>query len=353
MARTAPTRPLPKIIALSLLLYRWLLSLGPVAFRRDYAAPALQDFRQCCRDVYQKQGSPGVLRLWPGLLGETIPGLLAEYLTELFGRKRPMLPTVRRSMVAVFWAFVLFLFASIALGRTADPVAPFDAVGRLHPEVAITYAIFTHSGEIALLAVLLGGLPILFTAVKRAFAGGPFSVLKLFLIKPKQALLLLGAALLISICFVGYILATEYIFGSPSAPCPAAQQCLGLQSPGLLVLDLAAIIGSITLGVFVILALSASLSLVVLRSEFGTGMLRFALVPIGLLALTMATATVASAIWTIRLWVDVPQFAASGSGLGNGQTAWVIAIIAAMAVSTVVTAGAFTSGLRASQIRAL
>ena len=212
MARTAPTRPQPKIIALSLLLYRWLLSLGPVAFRRDYAAPALQDFRQCCRDAYQKQESPGVLRLWPGLLGETIPGLLAEYLTELFRRKRPMLPTVRRSIVAVFWAFVLFLFASIALGQTADPVAPFDAVGRLHPEVAITYAIFTHSGEIALLAVLLGGLPILFTAVKRAFAGGPFSMLKLFLIKPKQALLLLGAALLISICFVGYILATEYIF---------------------------------------------------------------------------------------------------------------------------------------------
>jgi hypothetical protein len=52
------------------------------------------------------------------------------------------------------------------------------------------------------------------------------------------------------------------------------------------------------------------------------------------------------------LWVDAPQFAASGSGLGKGQTAWVIAIIAAMAVSTVVTAGAFTSGLRASQIRA-
>jgi len=123
MARTAPTRPLPKIIALSLLLYRWLLSLGPGAFRRDYAAPALQDFRQCCRDAYQKQGSFGVLRLWPGLLGETIPGLLAEYLTELFGRKRPMLPTVRRSMVTTFWAFVLFLFAYAAFGRTV-PTPP-------------------------------------------------------------------------------------------------------------------------------------------------------------------------------------------------------------------------------------
>src|SRR5258708_2562614 len=165
MARTAPTRPLPKIIALSLLFYRWLLRLGPGAFRRDYAAPALQDFRQCCRDAYQKQGTFGVLRLWPRLLGETVPGLLAEYWTEFVGGKRPVLSPVRRSLVATFWAFILFLFAFTALMRTADPVAPFDTVGRLHPEVAITYALFAHSGIVALLALLLGGLPILFTRV--------------------------------------------------------------------------------------------------------------------------------------------------------------------------------------------
>ena len=105
-------------------------------------------------------------------------------------------------------------------------------------------------------------------------------------------------------------------------------------------------------GVFVVLALGTSLSLAVLRSEFGPGMLRFALAPIGILALTMATATVATAIWTIRLWIDAPQFAASASGLGNGQTAWVIAMIAAMSISTVITVGAFTSGLRASLVRA-
>jgi len=159
-------------------------------------------------------------------------------------------------------------------------------------------------------------------------------------------------ALLITICFVGYLLGTEYIFGSPPTPCPVAQHCLGQQSPGLVVLDLAAIIGGLTLGVFVVLALGTSLSLAVLRSEFGPGMLRFALAPIGILALTMATATVATAIWTIRLWIDAPQFAASASGLGNGQTAWVIAMIAAMSISTVITVGAFTSGLRASLVRA-
>jgi hypothetical protein len=350
MAQTAPTRPLPKIIALSLLLYRWLLSLGPVAFRRDYGASALQDWRQCCRDAYQKQGLPGVLRLWPGLLGETVPGLLAEYWTEFFGRKRSMLPTIRRSMIAAFWAFILFLLAYTALGRTADPSAPFEAVGSVHPEIGVAHSIVASSGSIALLVIVLGGLPILFTAVKHAMPGGPRSVVKLFVMKPKQALLLLGTALLITVGFLGFLLATQYIFGPP--PCTSTNGCVVGQPPLLLALGFAAITGGLTLLIFVILAITASLSLAVLRSEFGTGMLRFALVPIGLLALTMATATVASAIWTIRLWVDAPQFAASGSGLGNGQTAWVIAIIAAMAVSTVVTAGAFTSGLRASLLRA-
>ena len=261
-----------------------------------------------------------------------------------------MLPTIRRSMVATFGAFILFLFAYVAFGRTADPVAPFDAVGLVHPEVALTHTLVAYSGEIALLALVLGGLPILFMAVKQAIPGGPRSIVKLFVIKPNQALCLLGVALLITICSLGFLLTTQYIFGPP--PCTATNGCIAGQPPLLLVLDFAILIGSITLGIFVVLVISTSLSLAVLLSKFGTGMLRFALIPIGIIALAMATSTLAAAIWTIRLWVDAPQFAASGSGLGDGQTVWVIALIAAMAVSTVVTVGAFTSGLRASLARA-
>jgi hypothetical protein len=349
MAQTEPTRSLPKMIALSLLIYRCLLRLGPAAFRCDYGAPALQDFRQCCCDAYQQQGSFGVLRLWPGLFGETVTGLLAEYWTELFGRKRPMLPTVRRSMVVTFWAFVLFLFADAAFGHTADPAAPFDAIGHIHPEIALAHALIAYSGDIALLAIVLGGLPVLLTAVMHAIPGGPRSVAKLFAMRAKLALLLLGAALLITICSLGFLLATQYLFGPPA--CTATNGCVAGQPPLLLVLGFAAIIAGITLCVFVVLAISASLSLAVMRSTFGTSMLRLTLAPIGILALAMATATVATAMWTILLWIDAPQFAASDSGLGHGQTVWVIAIILAMAVSTVVTAGAFTSGLRASRIR--
>ncbi len=344
MTQFSPRRSQPTMILLSLLLYRCLLRLGPAAFRRDYATPALQDFLHICRDAYQKQGALGALRLWPGLVGETVPALLAEYWTELFGRRRPMLPTIRRSMIATFWAFILFLFAYTAFGHTADPAAPFDAVGRVHPEIALTHTLVSYSGEIALLAIVLGGLPFLFMAVKQAMPGGPRSVAKLFLLQPKQALLLLGVALLITICALGFLLATQYIFGPP--PCTPTNGCIAGQPPLLIAGSFAAIIAGLTLGLFFVLVIGTSLALAVSRSEFGTSLLRFALLPIGILALAMAVATIATAIWTIRLWVDAPQFAASGSGLGDAQTAWVIAMIVAMAASTVITAISFASSLR-------
>lgn len=260
-----------------------------------------------------------------------------------------MLPTIRRSMIAAFGAFVLFMLAYIALGRTADPSAPFDAIGRIHPQIGIAHSLLAYSGVIALLAIILGGLPILFTAIRHAISRGPRNVIKLFVIRPKQALLLLGVALLITICFLGYLLATQYIFGPP--PCTPTNGCVAGQPPFILALGFAAIIGVITLFVFIILAITTSLSLTVVRSQFSQELLRFTLVPVAILAVTMGAATVSATVWLISLWVLAPQFAASGSGLGNGQTAWVIAIIATMALATLITIGAFGSGLKASRTR--
>ncbi len=343
------TTPAPRIIVLSMFLYRCLLKLAPGAFRRDYTQPALQDFYQCCSDSYRQHGPLGVLTLWPLLFGEAVISLLAEHLSEIFGRNQPMLPTIRRSMIAAFGAFVLFMLAYIAMGRTADPSAPFDAVGRIYPQISIAHSLLAYSGVIALLAIVLGGLPILFTAIRHAISGEPRNVIKLFVIRPKQALLLLGAALLITICFPGYLLATQYIFSS--LPCTSTNGCLSGQPPLMLALSFVAIIAVITLFVFIILAITASLSLAVLRSQFSQELLRFSLVPVAILAMTMGVATIAATVWLISLWVLTPQFAASGSGLGNGQTAWVIAIIAAMALATLITIGALGSGLKASRTR--
>jgi len=253
--------------------------------------------------------------------------------------------TVRRSMITTFGAFVLFGMGYVAIGRVADPVEPFNAVGRLHPVVRIAFDIFTYGGVLAFLVMVLGGLPVLFVAVKRAMPDGLRGVLSLFVIRPKRALKLLGAALIISICFLGFLLATEYLF-SPPQPCTPGV-CIASQPLIVIILGFAAIMGVVTLIVFIVLAITTSLSQAVSRSEFSEAMLRFALIPIALITLIMACATVATAFWIASLWIVAPQFAASGAGLGNGQTAWVISIVLAMAFATMLSAAGLRNSMRA------
>lgn len=343
MDKRFPSRLLPGIVVFSAWLYHGLFKLGPAAFRHEYATPALQDFRRCCLDAYQKRGTWGVLLLWPLLFGEGIIALLAEHFSELFGRRQQMLSTMRRSMVAAFWAFVLFCLACIALGRTSDPAAPFEAVGRAHPEIGFAYAVVVKCFDIALLAVVLGGLPFLFVALKRSSSAGLRGMLRLFAIRPRHLLVLFGVALLVTLCFLGYLLVTQFIFGSSPFTTTSGQ-------PPLFLALLALFLG-LALLVFLLMAVTALFSVAVLRTEFGTGLLRFAFLPLALLALVMAASTLAAAFWTLRLWTVAPQFAASSAGLGNGQTAWVIAIILAMALSTVVTTGALVRGAQASRTR--
>lgn len=68
----------PGSITCSLLLYRWLLTLAPVEFTDEYAEPALQVFRECCRDAYRRQGTRGVLRLWLPTFTDALQSILAE-----------------------------------------------------------------------------------------------------------------------------------------------------------------------------------------------------------------------------------------------------------------------------------
>jgi hypothetical protein len=73
----------PWIIACSLLLYRWLLTLAPDEFSDEYADPALHVFRQCCWDAYHEHSTRGVLRLWLPTFVDACHGILAEQGTTL------------------------------------------------------------------------------------------------------------------------------------------------------------------------------------------------------------------------------------------------------------------------------
>lgn len=241
-----------------------------------------------------------------------------------------MLQIMRRSMIVTFWAFLLFALAYIALGRITDPRMPFDAVAQRHQEVNAAFTALAYGGEIALLAVLLGGLPILFIAVRRAFASGrPVEVLALFRLRAKWLLRLLYGALLCTVLLIGTILGTELLFGGPPSKSGVPSTALGFLLAGL------ALFGGTLLVIFVMLVIAAALSAAVVRSEFGPKVLKFARAMLLVSALGMGVTTVATSVWVARFWVDAPQVAMSSAGLGSVGLSWVIVVIAAMVLATV------------------
>ena len=248
-----------------------------------------------------------------------------------------MQQTVRRSMIITFWAFLLFLVAEAALGKITDPRAPFDVVAHIYRELDVTYSLQAYSSEVVMLAILPGGLPVLFVAIRRAFATRPKAVLGLFRLRPKLLLWLLVGSFLLSVVFVSYIIGTEVLFRG-STPVPPV---------GALLLNALAGIAVLTLLAFVLALIAAALSGAVVRSGFGSQLLTFALLTMLVATLAMGVSAISTSLWVARLWIDVPRLAMSDAGLGASGMAWVVAVIIAMVLATMASTLACWQGLRA------
>ena len=64
-------------------LYCALLRLYPADYRREYAAPMAQLFRDLCRDAYRQHGSVGLARLWRRVLADTVVTAAIEHIHAL------------------------------------------------------------------------------------------------------------------------------------------------------------------------------------------------------------------------------------------------------------------------------
>ncbi len=336
----------PWIISFSVRIYQWLIRMGPIKFRREYGSHIVQVFRQCCRDAYQEQGVYGVMRLWLPMFGEAVAGMLVEHLCSLrslYERMGQMLLGMRRSMLITLGAFIFFAMAYLFLMRVADPRRPLDVVASVHPDIQLAFAVINWSADIAFLAVVLGGLPILFVAIKHAIAEKRGNPLALFMFRPKQVLMLVALTLIVEVGFFAFLIVMQFIANAPP------------QAPivPLPPLEIASQLGEVTLFTFLLLISTALITRVILRSEFSVGMLRYALIPMAITTLAMGVSLVATIVWIVRLWVDAPQFADSqGLGLaglrGNlGGSEGVAVIVVMMALAAAVAAFACVRGLRA------
>ncbi len=252
-----------------------------------------------------------------------------------------MLQTMRRSMIITFWAFLLFALAYIALGRITDPRQPFDAVARSYQEVNTAFSVLAYGGEIVLLVVLLGGLPVLFMAVKRALGGEAAGVVALFSLRVKWLLRLLLGALCCTVLLIGVIVGTELLFGGVLSTAGQPATPLGFLLSGLIAF------GGTVLIIFVFMVLAAALSAAVMRSEFGPKLLTYVLGTMVVSALGMGVTTLATVVWIAHFWADAPQVALSDADLGRVGLSWVAVVIVVMAVATVIAVLASWRGWRA------
>lgn len=313
-------RATPRIVALSILLYRALLRVGPRDYRLEYEVQTLQVLRQCCLDAYRQSGRSGVLLLWLPLFKDAALGMLAEQLST--ERVKAMLPTLRRSMLIIFGAFLLFALAFVAFQQIVDPRAPFTQAAQSHFDLYLAFSAIVYGGELAFLAIVVGGVIVLGAAVKLALAQHRRDVLIRF-----------GLAALLVLLFVGVTLV--------------------LQSAGLITGNQNGLFQLAYLSAFlaVLVAASALLAQGILRTEFSPALLRFALIPMLITTLAMGVSFLGIIVWTLRLWADAPALATRyglGPDLagGPGGSFGVAVVLVIMVLTTAMAGIALGRGIR-------
>ncbi|TMD59772.1 MAG: hypothetical protein E6I91_19710 [Chloroflexi bacterium] len=185
-----------------------------------------------------------------------------------------MLRTMRRSLIAIFCAFVFFGLAWLFFARMNDPLSWWEPIVRLHPEIDTTFRVIVDAGYVAFLMILLGGLPIIFVAVKQAFAARRRDVLALFGI---------AALMVIVFAIVAVLVLTGHWGFDPNG--------------GIFALIFLA----------VLLVVTVAVARAVIRSELGQRVLRFALIPFIIVTVAMGVALAATFVeaWLLSMYTPL------------------------------------------------
>jgi hypothetical protein len=265
--------------------------------------------------------------LTPFALLDIVVGALDAHLTpfDANGRILRMLNQPRRSVVAVFIAYIAFVLAGINYNRMIED--DLRTINPAHPAVAAAYDVVYWASAVSLLAVLIGGLPIGFAIARRALAGRQWDVLALLAVPPLALLIWLGWTWVLLNAIAPQV-------DSGASPRPTA---------GLFFLT--------WVGVFLLAAIAstAAVSIAVSRSELPVQIYRFALGPAAVAVLTMLVMFVAVFAWGLLIQSQVPGYLDTPDGPPPYQipilTGWVVDLII-MALATLIAAAALIRAWR-------
>ncbi len=307
-----PEPTLPPIVACSTRLYTRLLQLAPSEFRREYSSSMLQVFKQCCLDAHDQHGWPGVLLLWLPMLSDLLAGMLAEHFkvlqpASLEGRRR-MQTALRKSLITIFVAFVVFGLAWLFFARLKDPLSWWLPIVQAHPSVGLAYDVIQVTGLVAFLMMLVGGVPIVLSTLKQALLARRRDVLALLSISVVMALLFTVVCILVLSGHWGF---------DPNG-------------------GIFAIIALVTL-----VSITITLARAAMIGELSARVLRLSLFPLAVVPAAMAIGLVATIIEAALLFAFVP-----GTFSGGDVVIWLVAD-GMMVIATGIALLALRRGIRA------
>jgi hypothetical protein len=283
-----------------------LLRLYPASWRERYA----EEMRQ-------------VLKLHPVTIWTALDVLLGAFDAHLYSGLLPsqvvtMGHRIRTSEIMIFCAFVLFGVAWLSIGLVRDPLAPWENVVRLHPEILTVFSIEQIAGGVAFLAMVAGGLPILLATLRHAIRTRRWNLLLLLCIP------VVAVATLLVYGLLTVSASTTRQSTLPSAPLTPLAVLLQL---GLLVLFVMALVVSV-----------AAVAQAVNQSDLNEELLRLVLWPAAILTAAILVGLLAAAILTAEGFTEAPELAP-----GN-----LLAMTVLMAVATFLAVFALRRGIAAA-----
>jgi hypothetical protein len=260
-------------------------------------------------------------------LGATDAWLRPQVVSDRSEGRLVVVARLRGSVLAVLWAWALLVVAGVGFQKMTE-YEDFVRAARENAVVGAAFDAVVGGAVVALAAVLIGGVPIGFAAVRGALAEGRRDV-PLFLCVPPLSLA----------AFVGYVLViTKIIY--PTLGTLAVNDAMNVA----LFLSVA--------GAFLVAAVLsvAAVCAAVGRSGVGERHLRFALASAAVAAVAMVAVLAGTVIWGVALQVQAPALFTGDDGILATPTyaTWEV-IVAAMILSCCVALVAVLRGLSSSR----
>ena len=221
-------------------------------------------------------------------------------------RGRQMLSSLRCSLLTIFCAYVGFLLAGLGFQKLTE-AADFQEIAQEYSLVGLSFHLIVIGAVAALLAVLVGGLPIVGAVIRSALAQKRWGSLVLLAVPVLTCIVFLETVgHLNTLSLWQHALHRGFFFGTLIAT--------ALVSAG---------------------AVCAAVA----RSEISERVLRFAVVPSLLTIGTMALIAVSTIVWGLGLRNSAPQIFSGSEGIVRTSTTgtW-LGIVIAMVITTALAA---------------